>query len=85
MNYAIWESVAHFRAAFNHPDFKSALAQYPDSEKTGNATFRKGLCLLRLEKREEGISTLKTVISRYPKSMAAENAKKELSRLGENY
>jgi quinol monooxygenase YgiN len=21
MNYAVWESVAHFRAAFNHPDF----------------------------------------------------------------
>ena len=22
MNYALWESVAHFRAAFNHPEFK---------------------------------------------------------------
>ncbi len=31
MNYALWESVAHFRAAFNHPDFTSALAQYPSS------------------------------------------------------
>lgn len=31
MNYAIWESVAHFRAAFAHPDFRSALAEYPDS------------------------------------------------------
>ena len=31
MNYAVWESVAHFRAAFNHPDFKAALAQYPSS------------------------------------------------------
>ena len=31
MNYAIWESVAHFRAAFSHPDFKSALEQYPSS------------------------------------------------------
>ena len=31
LNYAIWESVAHFRAAFNHPDFKSALAHYPSS------------------------------------------------------
>ena len=29
MNYAVWESVAHFRAAFNHPEFKKALAQYP--------------------------------------------------------
>ena len=31
LNYAIWESVAHFRAAFNHPDFKSALERYPAS------------------------------------------------------
>lgn len=31
MNYAIWESVAHFRAAFNHPEFKAALAHYPAS------------------------------------------------------
>jgi heme-degrading monooxygenase HmoA len=31
MNYAVWESVYHFRAAFNHPEFKSALAQYPSS------------------------------------------------------
>jgi heme-degrading monooxygenase HmoA len=30
-NYAVWESVAHFRAAFEHPDFKSALQQYPAS------------------------------------------------------
>jgi len=31
MNYAIWESVAHFRAAFNHPEFKATLAHYPSS------------------------------------------------------
>lgn len=31
MNYAVWESVAHFRAAFNHPDFRQALASYPSS------------------------------------------------------
>jgi heme-degrading monooxygenase HmoA len=31
MNYAIWESVAHFRAAFTHPDFKQALSHYPSS------------------------------------------------------
>ena len=31
LNYAIWESVAHFRTAFNHPDFKSALARYPST------------------------------------------------------
>ena len=31
LNYAVWESVAHFRAAFTHPDFKSALEHYPSS------------------------------------------------------
>jgi heme-degrading monooxygenase HmoA len=31
LNYAVWESVAHFRAAFNHPDFKRALEKYPSS------------------------------------------------------
>ena len=31
MNYAVWESVAHFRAAFTHPDFKKALEHYPSS------------------------------------------------------
>jgi heme-degrading monooxygenase HmoA len=31
LNYAVWESVAHFRTAFNHPEFRAALEQYPSS------------------------------------------------------
>jgi heme-degrading monooxygenase HmoA len=31
MNYAVWESVAHFRAAFTHPEFQKALQHYPPS------------------------------------------------------
>jgi len=31
MNYAVWESVETFRAAFTHADFVSALAAYPPS------------------------------------------------------
>jgi len=31
LNYALWESVPHFRAAFTHPEFASALAAYPAS------------------------------------------------------
>ena len=31
LNYAVWESVAHFRAAFTHPDFKNALEHYPST------------------------------------------------------
>lgn len=31
MNYAIWESVEHFRHAFSHPDFQKSMEAYPDS------------------------------------------------------
>ena len=31
MNYAVWESVDHFRNAFSHPDFARALDAYPSS------------------------------------------------------
>lgn len=31
LNYAVWESVAHFRTAFSHPEFKAALENYPSS------------------------------------------------------
>ena len=31
LNYAVWESVAHFRAAFAHPEFQNALAANPSS------------------------------------------------------
>lgn len=31
LNYAVWESLGHFRAAFTHPDFRRALQAYPES------------------------------------------------------
>lgn len=31
LNYAVWESVTHFRNAFTHPEFASALEAYPTS------------------------------------------------------
>jgi heme-degrading monooxygenase HmoA len=31
LNYAVWESVEHFRRAFIHPEFRGALAAYPSS------------------------------------------------------
>lgn len=41
MNYAVWESVDHFRAAFTHADFVSALAAYPSSAVAMPHLFRK--------------------------------------------
>lgn len=31
LNYATWESVGHFRAAFSNPEFRASLAAYPVS------------------------------------------------------
>ncbi len=31
VNYAVWESVAHFRQALSQPDFQEALKNYPPS------------------------------------------------------
>ena len=31
LNYAVWESVAHFRTAFQHPEFKKSMERYPSS------------------------------------------------------
>jgi heme-degrading monooxygenase HmoA len=41
MNYAVWESVDHFRQAFTHPEFQSALAAYPDSAAISPHLFQK--------------------------------------------
>jgi heme-degrading monooxygenase HmoA len=31
LNYAVWETTAHFRAAFTHPEFPAKLSTYPSS------------------------------------------------------
>ncbi|MEM7507366.1 MAG: antibiotic biosynthesis monooxygenase family protein [Pseudomonadota bacterium] len=41
LNYAIWESVADFRAAFSNPEFQQALSHYPSSAVTAPHLFEK--------------------------------------------
>ena len=41
VNYAVWESVAHFGAAFGNPAFHARLAAYPDSAVGMPHLFRK--------------------------------------------
>src|SRR5271169_5240655 len=41
LNYAVWESVEHFRAAFTHPEFRAALAAYPSSVVASPHLFEK--------------------------------------------
>lgn len=48
LNYAVWRSVADFRAAFTDPAFQAKLAAYPDSTVSAPHLFRKvaveGVC-----------------------------------------
>jgi heme-degrading monooxygenase HmoA len=41
LNYAVWESVEHFRAAFTNPEFRVALAAYPSSVVASRHLFAK--------------------------------------------
>ena len=49
LNYAVWESVAHFRAAFMNPEFRARLAEYPESATASPHLFRPvavpGICV----------------------------------------
>jgi heme-degrading monooxygenase HmoA len=49
LNYAVWESTGHFRAAFTHPEFRAGLAAYPSSGVASPHLFQKvavpGICV----------------------------------------
>jgi heme-degrading monooxygenase HmoA len=49
LNYAVWESIEVFRAAFNHPEFRASLAAYPSSSVASPHLFQKvavsGICV----------------------------------------
>jgi heme-degrading monooxygenase HmoA len=48
LNYAVWASVAAFRAAFANPEFQARLSDYPPSATASPHLFRKvavpGVC-----------------------------------------
>ena len=49
LNYAVWESPAHFRAAFGNPAFREAMGSYPLGATVTPHLFRKvavpGFCV----------------------------------------
>ena len=49
VNYGVWESTAHYRAAFTHPEFRASLAAYPSSVLAIPHLFQKvavpGICV----------------------------------------
>lgn len=48
INYAVWESVSHFRNAFTNPEFQSRVKRYPSSVSISPHLFKKvaveGIC-----------------------------------------
>jgi heme-degrading monooxygenase HmoA len=49
LNYAVWETTAHFRAAFTNPAFRAKLSVYPSSAVASPHLFQKiavpGVCV----------------------------------------
>ncbi|MBR0755573.1 antibiotic biosynthesis monooxygenase [Bradyrhizobium jicamae] len=49
LNYAVWDSMADFRAAFTHPEFRAKLSSYPSSAVASPHLFQKvavpGVCV----------------------------------------
>jgi heme-degrading monooxygenase HmoA len=49
LNYAVWESAAHFKQAFGNPEFQSKLNDYPSRAVASPHLFRKmpvaGICV----------------------------------------
>ena len=41
LNYAVWDSVSDFRAAFSNPEFRNRLGHYPSSAVTAPHLFEK--------------------------------------------
>jgi tol-pal system protein YbgF len=62
--------------------YNKVLDQYPGGNKTAAAQLKKGFALLELGQRDAGIQELRSLISRYPKSPEALQARDRLNKLG---
>lgn len=77
---------------FNQNHFEDALqaynrilADYSNGDKLAGASLKKGITLLRLERREEGVAALRQVVSGFPGSQEAAAATDQLTALGESF
>lgn len=64
-------------------EYDSLLARYPEGDRAVSARFKKGLTLLQMERRQEGVEALKAVVNLHPNTRESGLAKAELVRLGE--
>jgi len=64
-------------------EYDNLIAKHPDGDRAAGARFKKGLTLLQMERRQEGVEALRSVITLHPNSRESSLAKAELVRLGE--
>ena len=63
-------------------DYDKVLQDYPDGNKAPAAQLKKGYALLELGQRSAGVRELNGLITRYPRSIEAQQAKDRLRKLG---
>jgi len=62
--------------------YNKVLDQYPGGNKGAAAQLKKGYALLELGQRDAGVQELRSLVSRYPKSPEALQARERLNKLG---
>jgi tol-pal system protein YbgF len=62
--------------------YNKVLDQYPGGNKAAAAQLKKGIALLDLGQRSQGVQELRSLITRYPKSPEAAQARDRLAKLG---
>jgi tol-pal system protein YbgF len=62
--------------------YDQVLQNFPGGNKAAAAQLKKGFALIELGKQEDGVSELRHVIQRYPRSNEALQAKERLRKLG---
>ncbi|HXW93516.1 MAG TPA: tetratricopeptide repeat protein [Terriglobales bacterium] len=75
--------------AFKQGDYQGAISNYdqvlqnfPSGNKAASADLKKGLALIELGQKDDGIAELRHVIQRYPRSNEAAQARDRLHKLG---
>jgi tol-pal system protein YbgF len=71
---------ANYQVAIKNYD--QVIQAFPDGNKVAAAELKKGFSLIELGQKDEGISTLRHLVARYPRSNEALQAKERLRKLG---
>ncbi len=62
--------------------YDTVIEQYPDGNKAAAAQLKKGYALLEMGQRQAGVRELNALVTRYPRSIEAQQAKDRLKKLG---